>query len=403
MQKVWLFIRRLFAPLDKPLLVVTSLLSFFSLLTLAGAIEYTGFTRLYMQLAMTIAGFVLMVFLAQLDFHVLVEKGFWWLILFSAGILVFTLVFGTSQNGETNKSWLVIPFVNFTIQPSEFVKTTFLLTLAGHMELVKDRINHPLYFGSLLIHGGLIIGLIVLSGDLGVALVFLAVFALMLVCGGLSPFYLLGGAAVAGLSAPFIWSRLNKYQQRRILTGFNPELDPYETGWQALLSRRSIANGGFFGRGLTGGTYHMTLAAAHTDFFFATFCEKFGFFGGTLLIGAEVFLLYRLVVLSRETRQDYGSFICIGAAAIVFAQTIENLGMCLAILPVVGSTLPFMSYGGSSVLGMYFLMGIVQSVAAHKKARTVVPSGGSFGVLASSPGLSDLIRRFRRKPPVQKN
>ncbi len=402
MQRVLSFFKRLFAPLDKPLLITSSLLSLVSLLTLAGAMEYVGTRRMNMQIAMTVIGFILMIALAQIDFHVLVEKGFWWLILFSAAFLAATLVFGVAQNGETNKSWIAIPGIGFNIQPSEFVKTTFILSFSGHLEFVKDRINHPLYLLSLLIHAGLIIGLIALSGDLGVALVFVAVMTLMLLCTGMSPWYAMGGLGLVGLAAPILWNRLVPYQQKRILVGFNPDLDPYGTGWQQIVGRRAIANGGFFGKGLTGGSYYLSLSAAHTDFFFATFCEKFGFFGGTLLIGAEVYLLCRLVQLSRQTRQDYGSFICIGAAAVVFAQTVENLGMCLAVLPVVGITLPFMSYGGSSVLGIYFMMGIVQSVAAHSKARTVIPSGSAFGILAGPPGIKDLAARLKKHGSTKK-
>ena len=402
LQKILAFIKRLFAPLDKPLLITSSLLSLLSLATLAGGIEYTGTKRMIMQFAMTVAGFVLMVIIAQLDFHTLVERGFWWLLLFSIAFLAFTLVFGKSQNGESNKSWLIIPGIGITIQPSEFIKTTFILTFSGHLELVKDRINHPLYLGSLLLHAGLIIGLILLSGDLGVALVFVAVMALMLLCTGMSPWYGAGALGLAGLAAPLLWNRLIPYQQKRILVGFNPDLDPYGTGWQVIVSRRAIANGGFFGNGLFGGRYYLSLSAAHTDFFFATFCEKFGFLGGTVLILCEVYLLFRLIQLSRETRQDYGSFICIGAAAVVFAQTVENLGMCLGVLPVVGITLPFMSYGGSSVLGMYFLIGLVQSVAVHKKSRTVLSPAGTYGAAASPPGIKDLAARLRKYGSTKK-
>ncbi|MBQ9416380.1 MAG: FtsW/RodA/SpoVE family cell cycle protein [Clostridia bacterium] len=389
-------ISRLFAPLDKPTLILTSLLSLVSLVTLLGAYEYTGKTRMLMQLAMTIAGFALMLVLAHLDFHALIENGFWWLLIFSVGFLALTLLIGTAQNGETNKSWIMIPKIGFTIQPSEFVKTTFIMSFSWHLEQVKDKLNRPLPLLLLMVHALSVIGLILLSGDLGVALIYVGIAALMLFCAGLSPLYFAGALGLAALGSPLIWTRLTTYQQKRILIGFNPDLDPYDKGWQAIMSRRAIANGGFFGKGLFSGTVHMHLAAAHTDFIFATICEKFGFVGGTVVFALEMLLLLRLIRLSLETKQDYGSFICIGAAAVIFTQTVENLGMCLAILPVVGITLPFVSYGGSSVLGIYFLFGIVHSVAAHRNARTVIRTG--------THGLPPLLpfRRKKEKTPDQK-
>ena len=136
---------------------------------------------------------------------------------------------------------------------------------------------------------------------------------------------------------------------------------------QALMSRDAIANGGFFGKGLTSGGIYEDLPASHTDFIFSTVCEKFGFVGGAIVVITLVVMALRLLWLAYRSRDFVGRLICGGIAAVVILQTLENLWMCLAIVPVVGITLPFMSAGGSSLLALYFLMGLAHSVYAHEK------------------------------------
>jgi rod shape determining protein RodA len=133
------------------------------------------------------------------------------------------------------------------------------------------------------------------------------------------------------------------------------------------MSREVIARGGLFGNGLFEGGMYEDLVASHTDFIFATICEKFGFVGGALVVVALVVLTVRLFFVGMRCRDDMGRLICCGCAAVIIVQTLENLWMCLALVPVVGITLPFMSAGGSSVLAMYLLMGLAHSVSAHEK------------------------------------
>ena len=210
-------------------------------------------------------------------------------------------------------------------------------------------------------------GLILLSGDLGVALVYIGIILIMLFCAGLSGWYFLGMLGAVAVAFPFLWNLLKPYQQNRIIYGFQPELDPAGVGMQPLMSREVIARGGFFGNGLFEGGMYEDLTASHTDFIFATVCEKFGFLGGALVVVALVVLAVRLFYLGFNCRDAMGKLICCGCAAVIIVQTLENLWMCLALVPVVGITLPFMSAGGSSVLAIYLLMGLAHSVAAHEK------------------------------------
>ena len=159
---------------------------------------------------------------------------------------------------------------------------------------------------------------------------------------------------------------MKEYQKKRIIYGFNPEADPEDTGYQALLGRDALANGGFFGQGINGGTYYKGLFACENDFAFSTLCEKFGLACGILVLICLAIIVIRVFMIARMSRKDSGAFLCIGVAAAIVVQTIENVGMCLAMLPVIGITLPFISYGGSSTLAMYLLLGMVHSVKTHR-------------------------------------
>jgi rod shape determining protein RodA len=269
-----------------------------------------------------------------------------------------------------NKSWLVVFKMGsrkIMIQPSEFVKLTLTCTFAKHLDTVKDRVNHPVTLAALAVHAGAVVGLIFLSGDYGVALIYAGFLATMLLCAGMSLWYFAGAGGAAVLGFPLAWKYvLKEYHRKRIIVGFNPELDPEGKGWQPLLSKDCIANGGFFGIGLMGKGDYEVLPASHTDFIFATVCEKFGIFGGIFVVILLLVMLVRILLIARSCGKDYGSLICVGVAAIVIVQTIENIGMCLAMLPVVGLTLPFLSCGGSSVLATYVLLSLVHSIKGHK-------------------------------------
>ena len=354
---------------DPILFFCTLILSAISLLTIFGAVDNFGRSKLIMQTAMVIFGTVLLFVLANFDYRFFVDRFAIFLFLFSVLILAVTLLFGsTGENIETaNRSWLKIPVVGISIQPSEFVKLAFLCTFAKHLDTVKEKINRPKTLLFVLLHAGIIAGLILLSGDLGVCLVYFGIIAVMLYCAGLSIWYFLGVASLLVIAFPFLWDFLRTDQQNRIIFGFNPELDAENVGMQALMSRDTIASGGFWGQGLFGGSLYEDLPASHTDFIFSTVCEKFGFFGGFIVVATLVVMALRLIWISKVCRDGVGKLICGGIAAIIILQTVENLWMCVAAVPVIGITLPFVSYGGSSVLAMYLLMGLAHSVSAHEK------------------------------------
>ena len=355
--------------IDPILFWAAFVLSLISIVTILGAVDNFGRSKLIMQCAMTAAGIVALFVIANLDYRFLVERFSLWFFLGSVALLVITLIFGKSgENMETgNQSWLQIPFIGIAIQPSEFVKIAFLCTFAGHIDAVKNRINHPLTLLGLLAHAGIIVGLILISGDLGVALVYFGIVFFMLYAAGLSGWYFLGGGALVVVAIPILWDFLKPYQQSRILYGFSPEGGPADIVRQPLMSREAISRGGLFGQGLFEGGLYEDLAASHTDFIFATVCEKLGFVGGFAVVACLAVLGIRLLYLAVRCRDTVGQLICAGIAAVIICQSLENLWMCLAMVPVIGITLPFVSAGGSSMLALYMMMGLAHSVSAQEK------------------------------------
>ena len=372
-EKIKIFLSDALRRVDWVLLLCTTVLSVISLVTVYGAVDNFGMSKLKMQFAMTVLGIVLTFIMANLDYHVILDRLWLPLLIFSAGILGLTLVAGdTGAAMETaGKSWLTIPVIGIAVQPSEFVKITFICTFAKHLHSVRGTVNKPRTLLWLCLHALLIVGLILVSGDLGVALVYMALVLVMLFGAGLHWGYFAGVGAAVAVAFPFLWDLLASYQQDRIVVGFNPQLDPKDKGWQPLLSKQCIENGGLFGVGLHGGGDYEELTASHTDFILATVCEKFGFVGGLLVIAALAVLVMRVLWIGRQASHDHGMLISVGVAGVLIAQTLENVGMCLAILPVVGITLPFLSCGGSSVLATYILVGMVHSVKSHKPARRI--------------------------------
>ena len=190
----------------------------------------------------------------------------------------------------------------------------------------------------------------------------MAIIAVMLFCAGLSLWYFAFVGALILILSPILWSHLAEHQQMRIIAGFNPDIDPLKWGWDAINSRNAIISGGF-----RGAEAFKAVHANHSDFIFMVLCEKLGFLGAFAYIAFNATMTVRMIWLARVARKDYGALICAGVAALMMAQTLENIGMCLAMGPVVGITLPFCSYGGSSILSLYICLGLIMSISTHNK------------------------------------
>ncbi len=333
-----------------------------SVITLYAASDAVGSKRPVIQFFAMAMGVLAMGAMSLVDYQSQLRKLAIPLYILSVLAIGVIMVIGTGASANT---WLKFDKIGLSLQPSEFVKFTFLITFSQHLELVREKINKPQHVLLLLAHAGIIIGLVVLSGDLGSALVFAFMMVFMLFMAGLSGWYFLIAAVLVFAALPIVWTFLKDYQKERIIYGFRPELDPIHWGYQALMSKAAIVSGGFTGAGFDGGTYYKIVPAKQSDMLFCVLAEKFGFFGTLAYLILITVLVIRLLIVCRRLTVPSTKYVCIGTVAMLIFQALENIGMCLAMLPVIGITLPLFSYGGSSVLSIFLCLGLIQNAEIH--------------------------------------
>ena len=344
--------------------IIAVALSVFGIFMVASATKGSDNTYVIKQSFAVFLGICAMLILSYVNYEVFLNTKLCICIFsFSVFLLVLTLFIGV---GSGNQNWIEFEGLSLNIQPSEIVKILFIITFAKHLDYVKDNLNKIYSVLQLLLHAGLIIGLVLLQGDLGSALVYLFICIAMCYTQGLSLLYLLGGAVAAVFSAPYLWGFLKPYQQQRILVGFNPESDPLNYGYQQILSKQAVANGGLLGKGYMSSVIAPTIPYNHTDMIFAVVAEELGIVGVFFVMALLSLLVIRIIKGAFAARKDFGSAICGGIAAMIVVQTVENIGMSLGLLPIVGITLPFVSYGGSSIISMFMGIGIVMSIYRYR-------------------------------------
>ncbi len=311
------------------------------------------------QFLFLILGFALLFAISFIDAAIL-----WWFapIGYVLGNIFLAMSYlGPHIRGATR--WIVI--FGAQIQPSEFVKPFLLLAFAHFMTTYTPRTlrNIPILFGLFIVPFLLVLR----QPDLGTSLVYAGFWSSMLLAAGLPVWFFAGSAVVLGILLPFIWSHLAPYQQSRVETFLNPSLDPKGAGYNALQAMIAVGSGQWWGRGLGRGTQsHLRfLPEYHTDFIFATLVEELGFLGGTLLLAGYAFLLYRIIAplikgILTDTRVFIYSF---GLFAMLLSQIFINVGMNMGLIPITGITLPFVSYGGSSILSTAVAFGLLWAIA----------------------------------------
>jgi rod shape determining protein RodA len=219
--------------------------------------------------------------------------------------------------------------------------------------------------------------LILLQPDTGTALMYFATLAGMLLMYGFPIYYYLISAAFFLIPAPIIFNFLKPYQKERITTLFNITSDPSGSSYNAIQSLISIGSGGFWGKGLGEGTQSVLrfLPERQTDFIFASISEGLGFLGGASIIFLIFFLLFRIYKIARRLEDPYAYLIVIGVFFIFLAQSVTNIGMNIGIMPIIGITLPLVSYGGSSLITSFILLGIVSSIGYESKKHLTYEIG----------------------------
>ena len=359
-------IRHFFKTADIFLLVVCLLSSAFSIVLISSAARTLsgGATRyIIVQAAATLIGVICFVIFSLIDVEDLTR--YWKIfLLFNVGFILTLVPFGTTVNG--NRSWLIFDWFPVDIQPAEIVKITYIILMAKQMYYLRERINHISSLAQILAHLGLMLAVIYFaSSDMGMLIVYFMIFLAMSLASGIYFRWFAAGFAVIGAAAPFIWRYIfDDYQRNRILVVFNPELDPLGTGYHAIQSKKALGAGKLFGQGLYQGTQTQSsaLPAKHTDFIFSVAGEELGMIGCLAIIALLTIIIIRCIYVATKARSGMSAMICVGIAGMLMFQSFENIGMCLGITPIIGLTLPFFSYGGSSMVTMYCAMGIISSI-----------------------------------------
>lgn len=332
--------------------------------------------RQAMFLCLGIVAYVLVTFI---DIEFLMEK--WWWVFLALGLFVILLLkpFGR-DDGTGNKSWVFLPGVPFGFQPAEIAKLAFIVVLAWMMnrELPRGigRFSALVKYAFLTcVFAGL---LAVLSGDYGMVLVYLFIFVAMAWVGGVSKWWFIGVGTPAVGGLVFLWNFILPHTEYwtdyrimrfRVVVEhlMGNEIDPQHIGWQQSHSLQAIGSGQLIGMGflqgkLTQSRYAGVLPVRHTDNIFAVCGEEFGLLGCCAVLGVLLAIILRCVWVSRQAKSHMSAYISMGIAAMLMAQTIINVAMNLYVGPVIGVTLPFFSYGGSSTLTLFIAMGIVSGI-----------------------------------------
>ena len=366
---------------DMVLLLLCVVTTIFGIVAISSATNYYGSTRyVTVQTAALVLGIAIYVLLTLVDVDIIAERRE--ILLIFCILFIGCLKFFGVEGDTGNKSWLNIPLLPVNIQPAEICKTFFIIILAKTMSISQNKLSSPLTVGKM---GGLTMFLFLLivyvSADTGVALIYLGIFLIMAFAGGVNIMWFVAGLAAVGVAAPIIWPLLRGDQKDRILMLFDPSIDPDGIGvrWDTSRSLQAIQNGGMTGQGLYNGTMiqSRSIYAQHTDFIFSAIAEELGMIGCMAVLILLVAIVIRIIFVGIKSHSYMNRIICIGIAGMLLFQIIINVGMCLGVLPVIGLTLPFISYGGSSIVTMFMAMGVVSGIhmrpAPDADARYIRP------------------------------
>jgi rod shape determining protein RodA len=374
-REFWQEFKRFFRKGDMVLLIMCLAISAFGCLIIASTNNHRDFTRyVIIQVLAVGLGVLSYAVFSSIDLESFSEHRIG-LMVFSLGLLALLIPFGTDL-GSGNKSWLALPLIPFNIQPAEICKITYILMAAS----IMNSHQHNLSSFRSVVHMGwylvLLVGTnMVLSRDLGVSLIFVFIFVGMAFGGGVKLFwFLLAGGGIAA-AWPILWEHFfNNRQKQRIEALFNPAIDPLGTDVRYHLKRSldTLTGGGVLGQGLFNGNRVQAgaLPAQHTDFIFSAIGEELGYIGCFLVLVMLFALVARCIWVGCQSPDYMRRLVCFGAASALIFQIFVNVGMCIGVVPVIGLTLPLISYGGSSTVTIYAMLGLVSGVYARPAPRS---------------------------------
>ena len=361
---------------DMILLVLCLTTSAFGCLITASTNNYRGFTRyVIIQAAAVVIGILAYAIVSSIDAEFFHEHRTWFIFI-NIGLLALLIPFGIDYN-TGNYSWLDFSFLPFNIMPAEICKILFILIMASVMGSHQNRLNGFSSVFHMVYHLGLIcVANFLISRDLGVTLIFVFIFVGMAAGGGIKWYWWATGGSVILAGGSAFWNGFMSEEQRnRILYVFMPDvIDPsgLDEGWHTSQSLKSLTGGGLTGQGLFNGnrTQVGALNAQHTDFIFSAIGEELGFLGCLLVMVLLFSIVARCFWVGTRTPDYMRRMICFGAGSSLLFQIVLNIGMCIGVTPVIGLTLPFISYGGSSVVTTYAMLGLVSGVCARPSKRS---------------------------------
>ena len=344
----------------------------YGIVLIYSATRYVNSTRhVPVQLAAMLLGIIVYIAVSMVDLEILMKK--WkWILLFNVGFILMLLTpFSVSVYG--NRAWLKFPFMPVNIGPAEVVKITFVLLLAKQLEWLqvekrdlRSMMSAVQVAGHAFFIGGLYYAV---SSDMGNVLVFLFIFVCMAFAAGFPGkwFALLFSAGGAAVAATWMLDVMPQHMRDRFIVLFDHSYQPQEAGWQQTRSLLTIGSGGVFGQGYLSGTqtqssYSASLPARHTDFIFSVAAEELGMFGCIAIMLLILLIVIRVLLVAKNAQSPFYCYVCVGMASMLIFQSIVNIGMCLFVMPVIGITLPFFSYGGSSVVTLFAAMGVVSGI-----------------------------------------
>ena len=360
---------------DWVLLILCLITAGFGCIIIASATnapKFEGNTRyIIIQLAAIFIGVLLYAVVSSVDLEFLSEHQFA-LVAFNTIFLLLLIPFGTDNN-TGNRSWLKFPLFPVMIQPAEICKITYVIIMASVMASHQNRISSIPSVIHMGIHLMLLIGLnMVLSRDAGVSLIFVFIFIGMAFGGGVSLWWFALAIGLIALAIPILWPMLGTYQQERILVLIDPEFDKMGVGarYHSKINLQSLTGGGLTGQGLFNGnrTQGGNLFAQHTDYIFSSIGEELGFFGCIVVMLLELAIIARCIYVGTRCQDYMRRVVCYGAASALMFQVLINTGMCIGVMPVIGLTLPLISYGGSSVVSIFAMLGLVSGAYARPQS-----------------------------------
>ena len=309
--------------------------------------------------------YVMMIFISFINIKTWHSIGYLFYIIV-LGLLCWASLFGVTASGS--QRWISLYFIN--LQPSELMKIAVIVCFAKYYHRMQlSNVNKIKNIIIPLLILFIPIALVVSQPDLGTAILIGLSGIIVLWLAGVNIKYFFYSFLMLVISAPFVISFLKPYQKLRILTFFDPDKDPLGAGYQIIQSKIAVGSGGLTGKGFLKGTqgYLEFLPEKHTDFIFTLYSEEFGFIGSIFLLLVYAIIIFRIIRIGAQSRSFFGQFFCYGFGSAIFVYITVNMAMVLGLVPIVGSPLPIMSYGGSSMLATMIGFAIVMSTKIYNR------------------------------------